>query len=130
MPLPRWVARFNKRFTNRLIEPIVARFAGFAIVEHRGRRSGTGYRTPVNVFEADGDLIVALTYGPAADWVQNVLAGGGAIVRASQRYQVAEARIVGRTEAWPHLPVPIRCALRLLTVHHFCRMRAVPLASQ
>ena len=86
MPLPRAVARFNKRVTNRFLEPIARRSSGFAVVHHVGRRSGREYTTPVNLFRLGdegagvGDrsttdaAIVSLTYGPSADWVRNVLA--------------------------------------------------------
>ncbi len=123
MPLPRWVARFNKRVTNRFLEPLARRHAGFAVVEHRGRRSGANYRTPVNVFDAGDEIVVALTYGPGADWVQNVLDRGGAILRQGDRSPIATAQIVERAEAWPYLPGIVRIALRLLTVNHFCRIR-------
>lgn len=126
MPLPRWVARFNKRVTNRFIQPLVARSAGFAIVHHRGRTSGTSYQTPVNVFgTADGTWIVALTYGPGADWVRNVMAGGGWLERLGTRYSIETAALAGRIEAWPYLPASVRLALRFLGVRDFLRITLV-----
>ena len=54
-------------FTNRVINPITRRFAGhlpgFAILIYTGRRSGTRYRTPINVFHRDERFVFALTYG-------------------------------------------------------------------
>jgi len=50
MPLPESVAVLNRRFTNRLTGSVADRLPGFAILIHTGRRSGTGYRTLVNVF--------------------------------------------------------------------------------
>ena len=121
MPLPRWVARFNKRVTNRLLEPLARRFDSFGVVIHVGRTSGRRYRTPVNYFPAqDPDsLLVALTYGPRADWVQNVLAGGGTIEAGPSTRYILSAEHVGRAAAWPHLPRIVRIALRLLRVHDF-----------
>ena len=85
MPLPRSVARFNKRVTN----PITRRFAswlpGLAVVSHVGRRSGTGYRTPVNVFRDGAEYVFALTYGPESDWVLNVIAAGGCRIETRRR---------------------------------------------
>jgi deazaflavin-dependent oxidoreductase (nitroreductase family) len=67
-------------FTNRVINPITRRFAGwlpgFAILIYVGRRSGKRYRTPINVFHRDGRYVFALTYGREAQWVKNVLAAG------------------------------------------------------
>ena len=85
MPLSRRVARFNKRVTNRLLRPLAERAPGFAIVVHTGRRSGATYETPINAFRAPGGYRVALTYGPGADWVRNVLAAGGCALRVRGR---------------------------------------------
>ncbi len=124
VPLPTWIARFNKRVTNRFIEPLVRRSSGFAIVHHTGRRSATPYRTPVNIFDAgDESAIVALTYGPAADWVQNVLASGGSVERVNLTSTIRSVTIVGRPEAWPYIPRIVRIALRILTVRHFMLIR-------
>ncbi|HSF85907.1 MAG TPA: nitroreductase family deazaflavin-dependent oxidoreductase [Acidimicrobiia bacterium] len=126
MPLPHWIARFNKRWTNRFLEPVVARFSGFAVIHHRGRRSGRPYTTPVNVFEGDsGAVIVALTYGTGADWVKNVLAGGGAIERRGELTPFPAPTVVGRDEAWRFVPWFVQIALRILTVQHFLRIATV-----
>src|SRR5437879_2238381 len=76
MPLPRALARFNRRVTNRVSGVVAGRAPGFGIVVHGGRKSGRVYRTPVNVFAHDGGYRIALTYGQDADWVKNVLAAG------------------------------------------------------
>ena len=126
MPLPFWVARFNKRVTNRFLEPIVRRSAGFAIVHHRGRRTGRPYTTPVNIFHADdGAAIVALTYGPTADWVQNVLAGGGDVERRGVRTPISQVTLVHRRDSWQFLPPWVQIALRILTVRDFLRITTV-----
>jgi deazaflavin-dependent oxidoreductase (nitroreductase family) len=80
MPLPRSVARFNRHVTNRVLGPLARYLPAFGVVVHRGRRSGRDYRTPVNVFHRPGGLVIALTYGPDADWVRNVLAADGCMV--------------------------------------------------
>jgi deazaflavin-dependent oxidoreductase (nitroreductase family) len=76
MPAPRWLARFNRLITNNLTKGFVTRSRGFGVIIHRGRRSGRLYRTPVNVFRTPEGFVIALTYGPEADWVRNVLAAG------------------------------------------------------
>ena len=119
MPLPRWVARFNKRFTNRFIEPVARRFSNFAIVEHRGRRSDRVYRTPINLFARDDHFIAALTYGPEADWVRNVLAGGGTVEIRGEIRAISAATVIDRAAVWPALPRVVRLALRVLRVSDF-----------
>jgi deazaflavin-dependent oxidoreductase (nitroreductase family) len=80
MPLPRFVARFNRRVTNRVLAPLALHLPMFGVVLHRGRRSGRAYRTPVNLFRRPGGVVIALTYGPDSDWVRNVLAADGCTV--------------------------------------------------
>jgi len=123
MPLPLSIARFNKRYTNRFVEPVLRRWSRFGVVHHVGRRTGTAYRTPVTAFELDGVLVVALTYGPSADWVQNVIAGPGQIERAGVRTDIAGVEVVGRDVAWAALPAFVRGALRVLRVRHFLLLR-------
>jgi deazaflavin-dependent oxidoreductase (nitroreductase family) len=119
MPIPKRVARFNKRVTNRLTRHIASWMPGFAIVSHVGRRSGRLYRTPVNVFR-DGDRYVfALTYGADSDWVRNVLAAGGCEIE-TRRKTVALRDPSRFTDPTRHLiPIPARWMLRLLDVNDF-----------
>ncbi len=121
MPLPRWVAFANKRFTNRLVEPIMRRFRFYAVIHHRGRITGTSYRTPVYLF-TDGEVsYVALTYGSNADWLRNVLAGGGFCEARGEARALTDIELVGRNEAWVHLPRLVRLFLRVLRVKDFVR---------
>lgn len=119
------MARFNKRVTNRFLEPIARRFAGFAVVHYVGRRSGTAYTTPVNLFALDvtGEAaVVSLTYGPSADWVQNVLARGGIVEQRGSRRTIASSAVVGRHVALPVLPAIVRGALRIMRVREFMQL--------
>jgi deazaflavin-dependent oxidoreductase (nitroreductase family) len=74
MVIPQSVATFNRKVTNRITAPVADRLPGFGIVHHTGRKSGRVYRTPVNVFAVKDGYVIALTYGPGADRVRNVLA--------------------------------------------------------
>ncbi len=75
MPLPHAVARLNRRYTNRFLEPIAARSPRFARVHHVGRHSGQTYTTPLWAFASDKGPVVVLTYGPDVDWLRNIQAG-------------------------------------------------------
>ena len=125
MPLPHLVARLNKRYTNRFIEPVVRRMSGYAVIHHTGRRSGRHYRTPVYAFGGDGDYLVSLTYGPGADWVQNMAARPAQFEQGDVVREIGRHAVVGRDRAWPHLPVVVRLALRLLRVTDFMHLRLV-----
>ena len=117
----RRAARFNRRFANHLLQPLAARLPGFGVVVHKGRRSGREYATPVNVFHTPGGYVVALTYGPESDWVQNVMAAGSFdLVTRGRRIHLIGPELV-HDESRGQLPRPVRPILRLLDVADFLR---------
>ena len=125
MPLPRWLARFNRHATNALTRHVAGRLPGFAIVHHRGRRSGAAYRTPVNAFARPGGYVVALTYGPDVDWVKNVLAERGCELEVrGRRVRLSQPRIVVDPRQQP-VPAAVRPILRLIGVNHFLELTRV-----
>jgi hypothetical protein len=117
------VALFNKRVTNRFVEPVIRRFRRFAVIHHSGRSTGLHYRTPVYVFTDGRNHFVALTYGPGADWVRNVFAGGGSCETGGTTRTMSGVTAVGRADVWPHLPMLVRVLLRVLRVSDFLKFR-------
>src|SRR5689334_20849731 len=119
MPLPRSVARFNRRVTNRVLGPLAPHLPRFAVVVHRGRRSGRLHRTPVNVFARPGGCVVALTYGPGSDWVRNVLAEGGCrLETAGRTLRMTRPRLIHDAER-RSMSAPVRLILGLGDVTDF-----------
>jgi deazaflavin-dependent oxidoreductase (nitroreductase family) len=119
VPLPKRLAHFNRRVTNRFTRPIASWAPGFAVVVHVGRRSGRVYRTPVNVFRHGDRYVFALTYGSDSDWVRNVLAAGGCTIET--RRTTVE---LTRPEPFPDssrslVPLPVRWALGVIGVDEF-----------
>ncbi|MTE13219.1 nitroreductase family deazaflavin-dependent oxidoreductase [Nocardia aurantiaca] len=111
---PAWFDRLQARYMNPVVRPLAPYLPGFAVIEHRGRKSGRPYSTPVNAFRFDGKLCVVMGHG-RTDWIRNVLAAGEAdVVRASRRHKLVNPRIVARGEAGPDLPLPARLAARRL----------------
>ena len=53
----------------------------WAVLHHRGRRSGKPYATPVAVLATDTTFVIGLPWGRTTDWVRNVRAAGGCTVR-------------------------------------------------
>jgi deazaflavin-dependent oxidoreductase (nitroreductase family) len=91
------MARFNRVGANRLQRLWAPYIPPYALVVHRGRKSGRTYRTPVTAFVRHGVMAVALPYGVDSDWVQNLLAeGGGELVRAGRTRRISNPRIVPR----------------------------------
>jgi deazaflavin-dependent oxidoreductase (nitroreductase family) len=54
-------------------------FPLWAVVHHRGRKSGKPYATPVAIIPARSDVtfLIGLPWGRSTNWAQNVLAAGG-----------------------------------------------------
>jgi deazaflavin-dependent oxidoreductase (nitroreductase family) len=128
MPLPRTLARLNRIGLNRIIRHIATWFPGLAVVEHVGRRSGSVFRTPVNLFTADGHYTIALTYGAQSDWVRNVLAAGGCdVVHRGRRIRLIGPQIVHDETRSAIRPLE-RFVLRLLGVADFMVLDAAPSA--
>ena len=99
MKLSRGVARFNKRVTNRIQGLYAWLVPPWAVILHRGRRSGRHYRTPLFAFKRDRMLVIALLYGEESEWLRNLRAGGGHVVRAGRMFVVGAPEVVATSEA-------------------------------
>ena len=72
---------------SRLTRPAMLPLAGkrwnpiFAVVEHRGRKTGRVYRTPVAARRSGDGFIIALAFGAQVDWYRNLVAAGGGTIR-------------------------------------------------
>ncbi|NIH84217.1 nitroreductase family deazaflavin-dependent oxidoreductase [Amycolatopsis granulosa] len=119
MVLSKKVARFNRLATNRVLGPLSMWLPGFAMIVHRGRRSGRTYRTPVKIFRVADSLVVALTYGPDSDWVRNVLAAGGCEIETRRRIMTATRPRVVRDERRTGMPPGVRQILGAAGVTEF-----------
>ena len=123
MPAPRWLGRFNKRVSNRLLEPLARRLPYAGVVIHAGRKTGHQYRTPVLVFPGGDRYVIALTYGPDTDWVKNVLAAGGSALETRGRVLELRDPRLFHDEQRQAMPAPVRVALGVLDVSDFLALR-------
>jgi deazaflavin-dependent oxidoreductase (nitroreductase family) len=127
MPLPRVLARANLVFVNRMLAPLAARLPGLGVLEHVGRTSGKVRRNPVAIFHRGADrYVVALWYGPDAQWVRNVLAAGGCRVRSRGRWLhlVAPRRL--HDPRHRDIPWIVRPLAAVLSVDHALELRERP----
>ena len=87
----------------------------WVVILHRGRRSGRPYRTPVLAFRRGRTLIVALLYGEESDWLRNLRAGDGRVVRGGRTYELSSPRVVETSAAaeLARLSPPARAYCRL-----------------
>jgi deazaflavin-dependent oxidoreductase (nitroreductase family) len=99
MKLSRRVARFNRLINNPIQGLYAWLLPPWAVILHRGRRSGHRYRTPVLAFKRDRTLIIALLYGEESDWLRNLRAGGGDVIRAGRTIRVGTPLVVDTPDA-------------------------------
>lgn len=119
VPLPRPLRKLNRAGFNHLTRPLMRHLPGFAVVHHKGRRSGREYQTPVDVFPVDGGFILALTYGADTDWVKNVLAAGSCTIETRGRRVRCTAPRLYRDPGRRHIRPVERAVLGLLGVEWF-----------
>jgi len=122
-----WVTAFNLAVTNRITSRFAARFPGFGILAHIGRKSGRVYRTPGECFSslrAPEGFLIALTYGRESKWVKNVLAAGGCELEArGVRYHLSAPTIL-HDPTRRRFPLPVRIVLRLIGANDFIQFSA------
>lgn len=123
MAISRRVARFNKHVTNHVTGPFARWLPGFAVVTHFGRRSGTVYHTPVNVFRDGNRYVIALTYGADSDWVRNVLAADRCEIQTRGRTVHLVAPELFTDPTRQPVPIPARWILGLIHVDQFLALR-------
>jgi deazaflavin-dependent oxidoreductase (nitroreductase family) len=120
MPLPLWLARFNRRVTNRLMRPVARRLPGFGLLVHLGRASGRTYETPIDCWLEGGVITVALTYGPRVDWLRNLAAaGGGRLVMRGRIVTVGPPQALDEATGPRRVPPVVRVVVALIDVHDF-----------
>lgn len=121
-----------RRLNRRVINPRQLRTAGepgtyASVVHHVGRRSGTPYRTPVVAVPVDDGFLIALPYGPGADWVRNVLAAGSMTLdHEGARYDLERPTLLGIDVANRHFPAKEQRMHRLYGVRDFLRLSTSP----
>jgi len=93
----------------RVTAPMARRFAGrrlfplWAVVHHRGRRTGRELSVPVAVRARPDTFVVALPWGPGTNWARNVLAADGCVVRwRGADHRATRPELIGAAAARPY----------------------------
>ena len=101
MPLPRWLARINRRVFN----PRELRRGVRPVLIHVGRSSGKTYRTPLDAHPLPNGYLFIPLYGPRTDWLKNVLVAGAArLLIGGKEIELESPRMVRKRDIWPLLP--------------------------
>jgi deazaflavin-dependent oxidoreductase (nitroreductase family) len=113
----------------RLTTPLMRPLAGhrwnpiFAVVEHRGRRSGRRYATPVAARRVAGGFVIALAFGAQVDWHRNLAAAAGGTLRwRGAAYPVGAPERIAAPEALAAFHPVQRAAVRFAGVGDFVRV--------
>lgn len=110
-------ARFNRQYVNPVVEPLAGYLPLWSAVDHVGRTSGKGYRTPVTAFPTTDGVAVLLPYGTDTDWVRNLQAAGTGRVQIDGRSLIVDnPRVVPLGAALRVLKGPWRQVLRFVPV--------------
>jgi deazaflavin-dependent oxidoreductase (nitroreductase family) len=90
----------------RLFNRLVLLLAGtrflplYGVIEHRGRRSGKAFHTPVVVRPTSNGFIVPMPWGEGTDWYRNVRAAGECVIRWKGRdYALVEPEVIDNAAA-------------------------------
>ncbi|MEO7118981.1 MAG: hypothetical protein ABIZ34_08430 [Candidatus Limnocylindrales bacterium] len=94
------------RALGRLTSPITRPLAGhrifplWAVLRHRGRRSGRQYAIPVAVRVSPNAFVIALPWGDQTQWLRNVVAANGCVIRwRGVDHVVDEPEVLGLEDA-------------------------------
>jgi deazaflavin-dependent oxidoreductase (nitroreductase family) len=111
------------RTGNRIVRTIAGRRI-YALLRHRGRRSGREYSTPVAAWKAGSSVLVPMPWGTTTDWTRNVLAGEGCSIQIRGRWYLArEPQILSREAALSYIPPAARAMARLLPIDSYMKLR-------
>lgn len=115
----------------RQLNKLAAKLAGrrilplWALVRHRGRKSGKPYETPIAIVGSNADSVyIALPWGRGTDWVRNLQAAdGGTLVWKGRMIAVSEPAFVTKDEALAAAPEVRRRVAGRWTMEDFLRLR-------
>ncbi len=129
--VPTVVDRIVRPLT-RIFNPLILRVAGgwwfpmFALLHHRGHRSGRMYGTPVTAMPRGGWFWLGLTFGKDSGWARNVLAAGECTVRyRGTDCHLVEPAVLDGAAVLRELPPVMRYAMSLIGVREVLRLRPV-----
>jgi deazaflavin-dependent oxidoreductase (nitroreductase family) len=131
-PAPR--QRSNPLFAaaSRLFNKPVMILAGtrwmplYGVIEHRGRRSGKVFRTPVVVRPSPDGFIVPMPWGETTDWYRNVRAAGGCrICWKDHDYELGQPEVLDTSAAGASFSGVQRNMMRRFHIQKVLRLRRI-----
>jgi len=112
------------------LNPLILALAGsqrlpvFAVIRHRGRRSGRSYATPAGARPTADGFVIPLTEGERTDWFLNTRAAGGCVIRwRGAEYPVIDPEVVDWATARSAFYPVERVLMPLIGIEQFVRLR-------
>ena len=118
------LTRTIARATAPLSRPLAGRrfFPIWAIVHHRGRRSGREYAIPVAIRASAEAFVIPLPWGAQTQWVRNAVAAGRCTIRwRGEDHTASHPRVIGMADAADAFSPVQRLILRAAGVSSFVR---------
>jgi hypothetical protein len=118
---------FNRRFFN----PWSLCFAGrpnsfWAVIFHRGRRSGKEYITPIVAVRENSSFIIPLPYGQQVDWFQNIMAAGSCdLIYRGKMYHASKPEMIPFEEGIGVFAGWVQARLRRLNTEYLLRLNGI-----
>jgi deazaflavin-dependent oxidoreductase (nitroreductase family) len=127
MPISNRLRYFNKRFTNKLFLPTAGtRISPYALLTHKGRKTGKLYMIPVVAARQGSRFIFALAYGLDVDWYRNVTAADGCELRwKGVEYLLSNPRALDMDEGRKAFGNFVEMLFRWRKVCDFCQMDGI-----
>jgi deazaflavin-dependent oxidoreductase (nitroreductase family) len=98
----------------------------WAVIHHRGRKSGKLYSTPLAIRPTADGFVLPLPWGEGTDWCRNMRAAGGGIVRwGGADIDVDRPEIIETADALPAFDAYMRPMVKLVGIKKFLRVRRV-----
>jgi deazaflavin-dependent oxidoreductase (nitroreductase family) len=116
------------RRTNRIMLPLAGKRWNpiWAIVEHRGRRSGRAHSTPVAARRVGDGFVISLAFGAQVDWYRNLLAAGGGTLHWRGRvYRIGTPRPIDAIQGLAAFNPLQRLLLRIARIDGFVVARNI-----
>jgi deazaflavin-dependent oxidoreductase (nitroreductase family) len=114
----------------RVLNPLILRLAGsrvfplYGVLQHRGRRSGKPFRTPLVVRPTVDGFIVPMPWGERTDWYRNVRAAGQCGIRWKGRdYPVVPSEVIDAAGAQQLFGAFERAFMSGLAIEECLRLR-------
>jgi hypothetical protein len=110
-----------QRLANRFFLRIAGkRFRAYSIVKHTGRSSGREYQNPVSAYPLGDGFVVPVLYGMRSQWVRNVMANDGFILRTKgQDVRLERPEIIPSSQALAVYPPLLRWTMRSRKIENF-----------